>query len=166
MNGESEATTMTLGNGEQPSAQDTLDSDRIVTVETLGNEIATVITQANRLQRFEYVTGEVAEYRVSSRDHAHFQLVHENVALHCVIFDVRRATITTTITNGMQVAVTGDLLFFSQDNHCSIEVEEVVPTEADDSQRAYADLPVRLWIAIAVLLVIVLWSVGFFFFLL
>lgn len=162
MSGESEATTRTLGNGEQPSAQDTLDSDRIATVETLGNEIATVITEANRLQRLEYVTGKVAEYGVSSRDHAHFRLTHESVAIHCVIFDVRRATITTDIDNGMRVAVTGDLLFHSQDNHCSIEVEEVVPIGEVDSQRGYAALPVRLWIAIAALFVIVLWSVGFF----
>lgn len=163
MSVESEPTTMTQGNGKQPSAQDTLDSDRIATTETLGNEIATVISEATRLQRFEYVTGEVAEYGVSSRGHAHFRLVHESGAIHCVIFDFRRTTLTTNITNGRQIAVTGDLSFYAQENRCEIEVEEVVPIGDDDSHPGYAALPVRLWITIAALLVTVLWIVGFFF---
>lgn len=162
MSVESEPTTMMQSNGEQPSAQDTLDSDRIATTETLGNEIATVISEATRLQRFEYITGEVAEYGVSSRDHAHFRLVHESGTIHCVIFDFRRTTLTTNITNGMQIAVTGDLSFYAQENRCEIEVEEVVPIGEDGSHPFYEVILARLWIAIVAVLVIVLGLGGYF----
>lgn len=121
--------------------------------------VTTVISEASSLQRFEYVIGEVSDYGVSSSDHAHFRLAHESGTIHCVIFDFRRATITTDIDNGMQVAVIGDISFYSQDNRCSIEVEEVVPIEADGSQRFYEAIPARLGIAITVFLGIIVMGV-------
>lgn len=43
-----DSTKKAQSNEELPAAQSSLDSDQIATDETLGNEIATVITEANR----------------------------------------------------------------------------------------------------------------------
>lgn len=142
--------------GVDSSLQDTLDSEQIAFTDTLGEEIETVIDGASRLQRYEYVVGEIVNYRVPD-DHVYFDLIHEGSPLHCVIFASRRPAIPTEIDNGMQVAVAGDLTFHQPKNHCSIEVEAVVLLEADSSRQ----IPTRRQLTLVALLLIVLVLVGY-----
>lgn len=153
-----DSTTETQRSTELVSLQDTLDSEQIAFVDTLDDEITTVIAESSRLQRYDYVVGEVSNYFVSPSDHIHFDLVHgdDDDQLRCIIFNSRRASVTTDINDGMQVAVTGDLSFHPPKNRCSIDVEEVRLLDTDGSYRLYEVLLARLWIAIAALLVIVL----------
>lgn len=57
------------------SLQDTLESEQVAFVDTLDEEIKTVIEQASTLQRYDYVIGTVDDIWVSSNDHRHFELV-------------------------------------------------------------------------------------------
>lgn len=122
---------------ELASLQDTLDSEHIIYVDSLTNEIETVIDEASGLHRYEYVIGEISDYGVSSNKHVHFDLVHEGCPLHCVLLQFRRSSITSDLENGMQVAVKGELSFYTDDNYCSIMVEDVVAVGEGDYQQTY-----------------------------
>lgn len=162
-----ESSTKTQSSTELASLQDTLDSEHVAFVDTLDAEIKAVIAQANRLQRYDYVVGEVDDYGVSSTNNIHFDIVRENEEkeknnqFHYVIFERHRSSVTTDIENGMQVAVAGDVSFDPPRNRCSIEVDDVCSVEEDSAQRFYEMLPVRLWIALVAVLVLVLVLGGF-----
>lgn len=160
-----ESSTERRNSDELAAIQNRLGSEQVASVDTLDDEIKTVIDESSRLQRFEYVIGTVDDAWIHN-DHRHFDLIDpdEDGQIHCVIFDSRRASITTEITEGRQVAVAGDVSFFPPKGKGSILVKEVAPLKADDSQRRGSALPVdrQQLLLLAVGLVIVLGLVGFF----
>lgn len=161
-----ESSSETQSNGKLAALQDTLDSDQVAYVNTLSDDIETVVDEASTLQRYDYVIGEVSNHFVSPTDHIHFDLVHgdeEEEPLRCVIAPSHQAPVTTDIENGRLVAVAGDLSFVTPKNRCSIEVEEVVPLGDDGSHPFYEVILARLWIAIVAVLVIVLGLGGYVF---
>jgi exodeoxyribonuclease VII large subunit len=119
------------------SLQETLDTDEIVFVDSLSSEIDAAIADAADLHRYEYVIGEVSDYGIASSDHVHFDLVHDGDPLHCVILQFRRDAIATDLDDGMQVAVSGDLSFYTDDNYCSIMVEDVIAVGTGVYQQTY-----------------------------
>ncbi|UPM45274.1 exodeoxyribonuclease VII large subunit [Halocatena salina] len=132
-----ESPTETQATEELTSLQDTLESDQIAFVDTVATEIETVLEAASELHRYEYVIGEVTNYGISSNDHVHFDLVHEGCQLHCVILHFRREDIPTELEDGVQVAVTGELSFYTVDNYCSIMVEDAVTVGEGTYQQTY-----------------------------
>lgn len=159
-------------NGEEfASVQDVVGQDAAITsIDTLTSEIATMIDDTNSLHQHDYVVGEVADYGVSGRGDVHFKLVHrkggrenrKDNRLYCIIYEDRRANITTTIQDGQRVAVTGDLTFYTPKSRCSIEVNDVVTPTGNDSshllERIRADRRVQIALATVLLLVILLVS--------
>jgi len=61
-----------------------LDSDDVVTVETLNDEISNLIDDQTDLNH-DYVVGDVSGCR-DSNGHVHFDLVFEDASIHCVLF--------------------------------------------------------------------------------
>jgi exodeoxyribonuclease VII large subunit len=61
-----------------------LDSDDVVTVTTLNDEIADVIEDKSDIDH-QYVVGDVSDCRESNR-HLHFDLMSEEASIHCVVF--------------------------------------------------------------------------------
>lgn len=153
-----ESSTAEQSAGELAAFQDILESNQIAFTDTLTDEIETVIAEASRLQRYEYVVGTVTDYGVSSNDHAHFDLIHDGEPLHCVVFASRRSSIPA-INSGQQVAVAGDVSFHPPENRCSIEVDEVVPFKENDTsllRRIRSNRQAQIALAVVVLLVLVL----------
>lgn len=119
--------------------QNTLDSEAITFVDRLSAEVETVIEDAADLQRYEYVIGDVSDYGVSSKGHAHFELIHDETPIHCVIYTFRLPSITVDIENGMQVAVKGKVSFYTDENYCSIITEDVVDVGTGIYQQTYEE---------------------------
>lgn len=132
-----ESTTENQDTEELASLQNTLDSEQIAFVDTVAEEIATVIDDASRPHRYEYIVGEVSDYGISSNDHAYFDLVGEECQLRCVIFQYRRQSIDIDIEDGIQVAVKGGVSFYSPHNYCSITVEHAVVVGEGAYQQTY-----------------------------
>jgi exodeoxyribonuclease VII large subunit len=61
-----------------------------------------------------------------------------------VILQFRRDAIATDLDDGMQVAVSGDLSFYTDDNYCSIMVEDVVAVGTGVYQQTYEQNKQRL----------------------
>ncbi len=121
-----ESPTENQGGEELSSLQDTLGSEQITFVDTLVSDIESVIAESSNLHRYEYVIGEVTNYGVSSNDHVHFDLAHNGTHLHCVILQFRRSDFSVDLEDGLQVAIKGELSFYTADNYCSIMVEDGV----------------------------------------
>lgn len=113
----------------QPGDVD-LDSDDVVTVATLNQEIAGVIEERVDLHH-EYVVGDVSDC-TEANGHVHFDLVYEDASIHCVLFQFRRTGASVEPEPEMQVAVRGDLSYYKERGSCSILVTDVV--EMGDSE--------------------------------
>lgn len=116
-----ESTTENQDTEELASLQNTLDSEQIAFVDTVAEEIATVIDDASRPHRYEYIVGEVSDYGISSNDHAYFD----------------RQPIDIDIEDGIQLAVKGGVSFYSPHNYCSITVEHTVIVGEGAYQQTY-----------------------------
>ena len=68
-----------------------LDSDDVVTVATLNEEIAAVIDDRRELNH-DYVVGDASDCR-ESNGHLHFDLVFDSRSIHCVVFGVRHKSV-------------------------------------------------------------------------
>lgn len=121
------------------SLHETLGSEAIAFVDTLSTEIEAVITDAGDLQRYDYVIGDVADYGSSSRGHAHFELIHDGTPLHCVLYKFRRSSVSVDIEDGMQLAVSGEVSFYIDNNYCSIIVEDAVAVGTGTYQQTYEE---------------------------
>jgi len=102
-----------------------LDTDAVRFVDSLNDDIATVVEAADELH-FDYLVGDVSDCGVSSSNHTHFDLVHEDSTIHCVLFGFRRSTVNVDLDDGMQVAIKGDLSYYEDGGSISVIVEDVV----------------------------------------
>lgn len=112
-----------------------LDSDDIVTVGQLNSELSTLVESATDLHH-DYVVGDVTDDRVAN-GHLHFDLVHDGVSIHCVVFGVENRRLSTMPDSEMQVAVRGDLSFYEARGSCSIIVSDVVEVGSSQYQQIY-----------------------------
>ena len=116
---------------------DTLDSENIAFVDALNDEIAAVVENTPELA-YDYVLGDVSGYGVSSNGHGHFDLVHEDATVHCVVYAFKLRTLDLDIENGTQVAVKGDLSYYEAEGQVSIVVDDVVEVGEGTYQQTYA----------------------------
>ena len=114
-----------------------LDSDDVVTVETLNDEIAKLIDDQTDLNH-DYVVGDVSGCR-DSNGHIHFDLVFGDASIHCVLFSFRRNWVTVEPEAEMQAAVRGDLSYYEAQGSCSILVTDVVDMGESEYSQIYAD---------------------------
>jgi len=114
-----------------------LDSDDVVTVETLNDEIANLIDDQTDLNH-DYVVGDVSGCR-DSNGHIHFDLVFGDASIHCVLFGFRRNWVTVEPEAEMQAAVRGDLSYYEAQGSCSILVTDVVDMGESEYSQIYAD---------------------------
>lgn len=114
-----------------------LDSDDVVTVETLNDEIANLIDDQTDLNH-DYVVGDVSGCR-DSNGHIHFDLVFGDASIHCVLFGFRRSQTTVEPEAEMQAAVRGDLSFYEPQGSCSILVTDVVDMGESEYSQIYAE---------------------------
>ena len=114
-----------------------LDSDDVVTVETLNDELADLIDDQTDLNH-DYVVGDVSGCR-DSNGHIHFDLVFGDASIHCVLFGFRRNQSTVEPEAEMQVAVRGELSFYEPQGSCSILVTDVVDMGESEYSQIYAE---------------------------
>lgn len=112
------------------------DSEDVVTVAHLNDDIATLIDDAD-LQH-DYVVGDVSDCGAAS-GHVHFDLVYDDASIHCVLFGFRRDGTKTDPEEGMQVAVRGDLSYYEPRGSCSLLVTDVVETGESAHSRVYEE---------------------------
>ena len=112
-----------------------LDSDDIVTVATLNDEIAAVIDESRELNH-DYVVGDTSDCR-EANGHLHFDLVAGDASIHCVIFSFRRGGLNATPDEEMHVAVRGDLSYYEEQGSCSILVKDVVEMGKSEYSHIY-----------------------------
>ena len=114
-----------------------LDSDDVVTVKTLNDEIADLIDDQDQLNH-DYVVGDVSGCR-DSNGHVHFDLVSGDASIHCVLFGFRRSRTTVEPEAEMQAAVRGDLSYYEAQGSCSILVTDVVDMGESEYSQIYAE---------------------------
>jgi exodeoxyribonuclease VII large subunit len=116
--------------------QDRLETESVSFVDSLNDDIATVIEGADHLQ-FDYLVGDVSDYGISSNDHAHFDLVHNDSSIHCVCFRYQLPQIDTDLEDGAQVAIKGDLSYYEDGGSISVIVDDAVVVGAGVYQETY-----------------------------
>jgi len=114
-----------------------LDSDDIVTVATLNDEIAAVIDEKQELTH-DYVVGDASDCR-EANDHLHFDLVSGDASIHCVVFGFRYKGLNAKPDEEMHVAVRGELSYYEPQGSCSLIVEDVVNMGESEYSQVYAE---------------------------
>jgi len=104
---------------------ETLGSENIAFVDALNSQIDALIENTTEL-RLDYVLGDVSSAGTSSTGHLHFDLVHNDSKVHCVVFRSRIHSTNVDVENGIQVAVKGDLSYHAPDGKVSLLVEDIV----------------------------------------
>ena len=112
-----------------------LDSDDVVTVATLNEEIAAVIDDRRELNH-DYVVGDASDCR-ESNGHLHFDLVFDGTSIHCVVFGVRHKSLNAVPDDEMHVAVRGELSYYEPRGSCSLIVEDVVNMGESEYSQIY-----------------------------
>ena len=114
-----------------------LDSDDIVTVATLNDEIAAVIDESRELNH-DYVVGDTSDCR-EANGHLHFDLVAGDASIHCVVFGVRYKSLNATPDEEMHIAVRGEISYYEAQGSCSLIVEDVVDMGKSEYSQIYAE---------------------------
>ena len=114
-----------------------LDSDDLVTVATLNDEIAAVIDENQELAH-DYVIGDASDCRAAN-GHLHFDLVSGDASIHCVVFGFRYKGLNTRPDEEMHVAVRGELSYYEPQGSCSLIVEDVVNMGKSEYSQVYAE---------------------------
>ena len=114
-----------------------LESDDIVTVGTLNDEIAELIDGNHELNH-DYVVGDASGCR-EANGHLHFDLVADNASIHCVVFRFRYKRLNATPDEEMHVAVRGELSYYEPQGSCSLIVEDVVDMGESEYSQIYAE---------------------------
>jgi len=102
-----------------------LGTKNITFVDALNSQIRTLIDSARDI-RYEFILGDVSSASRSSNGHLHFDLVHNESKVHCVIFRSRLHSMSATIENGVQVAVRAELSYHEPNGRVSLLVNAVV----------------------------------------
>jgi exodeoxyribonuclease VII large subunit len=119
-----------------------LDSDDVMTVDTLNGEIAAVIEESVALQH-DYVVGDVSDCG-EANGNVHFDLVANDASIHCVLLGYQREETAATPEDGMRVAVSGDLSYYEAQGSCSIFVTDVVEMGESEYSQVYEQNRERL----------------------
>ncbi|WP_415383469.1 exodeoxyribonuclease VII large subunit [Halosimplex sp. TS25] len=82
----------------------------------------------------------VSDYGVSANGHGHFDLVHDDATIHCVVFASRLGRVDDDIEDGTQVAVKGDLSYYESEGQVSLIVRHVVPVGDGTYQQVGVDV--------------------------
>ncbi len=114
-----------------------LDSDDIVTVAALNDEIAAVIDENPELAH-DYVVGDASDCR-EANGHLHFDLVAGDASIHCVVFGFRYKGLNATPDEEMHVAVRGELSYYEAQGSCSLIVNDVVNMGESEYSQVYAE---------------------------
>jgi len=115
-----------------------LETENITFVDALNDEIADLVENTDHLQ-YDYILGDISDYGVSSNGHGHFDLVHEDVSLHCVVFANRLDRVADDIEDGTHVAVKGDLSYYEDESQVSVIVRQIVPVGEGTYQQIYQE---------------------------
>jgi|APHM01.1.fsa_nt_gi Exonuclease VII, large subunit len=114
-----------------------LDTDDIVTVATLNDEIAAVIDQNHELTH-DYIVGDASDCR-EANGHLHFDLVAGDASIHCVVFGFRYKGLNAKPDEEMHVAVRGELSYYEPQGSCSVIVENIVNMGESEYSQVYAE---------------------------
>ncbi len=117
---------------------ETLGSDNITFVDALNNQISDVVEQTPTL-KYDYILGDVSDYGVSGNGHAHFDLVHEDSKIHCVIYAFRLHSMDVTVEDGTLAAVKGELSYYEANGSVSLIVEYLVEVGEGNYQQTYQE---------------------------
>ena len=112
-----------------------LESEDVVSVATLNDEIAEVIENKVQLQH-DYIVGDVSDAS-EANGHVHFDLVYDDASIHCVLFGFRRDGTSVDPEEEKQVAVHGELSYYEARGSCSILVTDVVEVGESQYSRVY-----------------------------
>jgi len=96
----------------------------VVTVDALNTAIGELVESEAR--SFDYITGDCSDRYVSSAGHLHFDLVHDDSTLHCLVYSFRRNSIGDEISEDAHLAVQGDLSYYAEEGQVSVIVEDAV----------------------------------------
>jgi len=118
--------------------RETLGSDNITFVDALNNQISDVVEHTSSL-KYDYILGDVSDYGVSGNGHAHFDLVHEDSKIHCVIYAFRLQSMDVTVEDGALAAVKGDLSYYEANGSVSLIVEDLVEVGEGNYQQTYQE---------------------------
>jgi exodeoxyribonuclease VII large subunit len=113
-----------------------LDTDSLTFVNSLNTEIADLVENTPTLE-YEYILGDVSDYGTSSNGHGHFDLVHEDSTLHCVVFRSRLNRLQNEIEDGTLAAVKGDISYYESEGSVSLIVRDVVEVGQGTYQQTY-----------------------------
>lgn len=115
-----------------------LDTDSLTFVNSLNTEIADLVENTPTLE-YEYILGDVSDYGTSSNGHGHFDLVHEDSTLHCVVFRSRLNRLQNEIEDGTLAAVKGDISYYESEGSVSLIVRDVVEVGQGTYQQTYRE---------------------------
>jgi len=113
-----------------------LDTENLAFVDELNADIATHIETSPGLE-YEYIIGDISDYDVSANGHGHFDLVHDDATIRCVVFQSRRNRVEDTVEDGLLAAVKGDLSFYEDGGDVSLLVSDVVDVGIGRYQQTY-----------------------------
>lgn len=105
--------------------QERLDTEAVTFVDTVNDELATLIEDADHLG-FDYLVGDVSDCGPSSNGHLHFNLVYNGSSIHCVCFQFRVSRLDADLEDGLQVAVKGDLSYYEDRGSVYVIVKDVL----------------------------------------
>ena len=118
--------------------QEQLDTEAVTFVDTVNDELATLIEDADHLS-FDYLVGDISDCGTSSNGHLHFDLVHNESSIHCVCFQFRLSRLDADLEDGLQVGVKGDLSYYEDGGSISVIVEDVVTVGSGVYQETYEE---------------------------
>ncbi|MFC7138510.1 exodeoxyribonuclease VII large subunit [Halosimplex aquaticum] len=113
-----------------------LETENITFVDDLNDEIADLVETSDHLD-YDYICGDVSDYGVSANGHGHFDLVHDEATIHCVVFASRLDRVGADIEDGTQAAVKGDISYYESEGQVSLFVRQVVPVGDGIYQQVY-----------------------------
>ncbi|WP_302083479.1 exodeoxyribonuclease VII large subunit [Salinibaculum rarum] len=102
----------------------------VLSVGDLNSELADIVE--SDAPHFDFLVGDCSDRYISSADHLHFDLVHNDSTLHCIVFSFRRDWLTDEISEDSHLAVSGDLSYYAEEGQVSVVVEEAL--EIGDSE--------------------------------
>lgn len=115
-----------------------LGTDAVAYVDGLNERIDAVPEAAPEL-RVDYVVGDAPDVFTSSSGHLHFDLVHEESSLHCVLFGYRLDAVEPELEDGLQIAVQGDHSNHEAEGEVSVIVRDVVKLGEGRYERTYRE---------------------------
>lgn len=115
-----------------------LDTESVTFVDSLNSDISDLVENTAALE-YEYIVGDISGYGTSSNGHGHFDLVHDDSSLHCVVFRSRLDRLQDEIDNGTLAAVKGDISYYESEGSVSLIVQDVVEVGQGSYQQIYGD---------------------------